>query len=423
MNELKELYPALALVFLSMLVIMFAFELVKQVLSPAITLWESHAATIVFTSVVAIVLMYFPFRSSYREQQKTEEALRLRQEAEENQRKSEMQYRSFVESVDESIYTVDRDFRYLLVNTRHLVRMGITPNVYTGKRYADFHSPAETHVFEELVQKVAESKRPVQDEYEKDGQHFLRKFSPVTDPLINEVIAVTIISSEITGRKLAEKNLAAINRKLNLVNDITSHDILNQLTVLNSLLNLAEDQSKETVTKEYLQKGGGVIETIHAQILFARDYQKIGVESPQWQNISQTIQKARLLLKLQPVAIDDSCGEWEICADPLLEKVFYNLIENAVRYSGNHPEIRFSVWEEPGRLVLACEDNGPGVSEENKEKIFQRGFGNNTGLGLFLVRGILAMTGISIRENGTEGKGSRFEIAVPSGAYRTAKSG
>jgi signal transduction histidine kinase len=178
-----------------------------------------------------------------------------------------------------------------------------------------------------------------------------------------------------------------------------------------------------SVDRDDLADGGAahfaqVIDAIHAQILFSRDYQKIGVESPQWQNISQMIQRACLTLKIPSLSIADSCNALEIYADPLLEKVFYNLVENAVRYAGQNPKIRFFTQEDPGRLLLICADNGPGVPEENKEKIFMRGFGKNTGLGLFLIRDILAMTDISIRENGTWGKGSRFEIAVPREAYR-----
>jgi signal transduction histidine kinase len=45
----------------------------------------------------------------------------------------------------------------------------------------------------------------------------------------------------------------------------------------------------------------------------------------------------------------------------------------------------------------------------------------NTGLGLFLSREILAITGITITENGTPGKGARFEITVPEGMYRFVK--
>jgi len=57
------------------------------------------------------------------------------------------------------------------------------------------------------------------------------------------------------------------------------------------------------------------------------------------------------------------------------------------------------------------------------KKLFTRGFGKNTGLGLFLSREILSITGITITENGTPGKGARFEITVPKGAWRTAGKG
>jgi PAS domain S-box-containing protein len=407
-----------SLVFVSMLAITFVYELTKQVLSPTISIWESHAITIVFTSIVAAIVVYFPLRSTWREQIRAEEALRLQQQAEENLRKSEMQYRSFVESVEDSIYTVDRDSRYLLINARHLVRRGLSPEMYAGRCYGDFHSAGETEVFTTQVQRVLISKSPVQDEYEQNERYYLRKLNPVIDPVVNEVIAVTVISSDITERKHAEKNLETINRKLNLMNDITRHDMLNQLTVLNSYLALAGEQEADMTTKKYLVRSEQVIDTIQAQIFFARDYQKIGVESPQWQNISGTIAKARLPQKISSVVVDDRCSDFEIFADPLLEKVFYNLLDNAVRYAGPQPEIHFSVTEEPGRLVVICEDNGKGVSPENKEKIFQRGFGKNTGLGLFLIREILAITGISINETGEEGQGSRFEIAVPAGMYR-----
>ena len=69
-------------------------------------------------------------------------------------------------------------------------------------------------------------------------------------------------------------------------------------------------------------------------------------------------------------------------------------------------------------LRKAYEDNGIGIPAAEKEKIFERGYGKNTGLGLFLAREILAITDMTIRETGTEGTGARFEIHVPENAYR-----
>ncbi|MDD1694555.1 MAG: ATP-binding protein, partial [Methanoregula sp.] len=62
---------------------------------------------------------------------------------------------------------------------------------------------------------------------------------------------------------------------------------------------------------------------------------------------------------------------------------------------------------------------GAGIAVEDKKRLFERGFGHHTGLGLFLSREILAITGITITENGEPGKGARFEILVPDGTWRS----
>ena len=412
------MYPTLAIIFLYMLALMSVFELAKQFLSPSISLWESHVITIVFTSILAVIIIGFPLRVLHKEQEKTQNALARQKETEERLRNSEMQYRSFVESVEDSIYTVDADLRYLLINTRHLLRSGLLPDSYAGKKYSDIHTPHETEVFRAEVKRVIATKCSVQAEYEKNGKFFLRTLNPVIDPETREVIAVTVISADITRGKTTEQNLVSINRKLNLMNEVTRHDILNQLSVLSSYLALAGEQSADLTTKKYMVKSEQVADTIHEQILFTRDYQNIGIEAPQWQNICATIQHARQPLKIQAVAFDNTCPELEILADPLLEKVFFNLMENTLRYAGTHATLRFTCALEERCLRITCEDNGPGVPFDQKEKIFSRGFGKNTGLGLFLIREILSITGITIYENGEPGAGSRFEMIVPAGHYR-----
>jgi signal transduction histidine kinase len=72
-------------------------------------------------------------------------------------------------------------------------------------------------------------------------------------------------------------------------------------------------------------------------------------------------------------------------------------------------------------MTVFWEDNGTGIPQSEKEKIFKRGYGKNTGFGLFLVREVLGLTGISIKETGTPGQGSRFGIKVPKEAYRFRK--
>jgi len=109
----------------------------------------------------------------------------------------------------------------------------------------------------------------------------------------------------------------------------------------------------------------------------------------------------------------------EFFADLLFEKVFYNLFDNALRYGGEKMTmIRILTKPAKDHLLLIIEDDGVGIPSSNKAKLFNRGFGKNTGLGLFLVREILAITGMTIREHGKPGKGARFEIRVPRTAFR-----
>jgi signal transduction histidine kinase len=104
----------------------------------------------------------------------------------------------------------------------------------------------------------------------------------------------------------------------------------------------------------------------------------------------------------------------EVFADLLFQKVFYNLVDNALKYGGSDLEtITITPEERDAGLAIADEDNGGGISAADKDHLFKRGFGRKTGLGLFLSREILSITGITITENSLPGKGARFEITVP----------
>ncbi|MFA4862027.1 sensor histidine kinase [Methanoregula sp.] len=222
--------------------------------------------------------------------------------------------------------------------------------------------------------------------------------------------------------ELAELNgaLEQTNRKLRLLTQITRHDINNQLTLLRGYLCIAGKNQPDTTRNEYFQKATAAAERISAMIRFTGEYEKIGVRAPCWQDCRALVGTATAEAPTGPVrVINDIPERREVFADPLIRKVFFNLMDNAVRYGGGITSIRFSVDEHEGDPVLVCEDDGNGVLPDEKERIFERGFGKNTGLGLALSREILDITGITISETGTPGRGARFEILIPKRAYRT----
>jgi PAS domain S-box-containing protein len=234
------------------------------------------------------------------------------------------------------------------------------------------------------------------------------------------VIATIAQGLEITERKQAEYALALANKKLNLLSRITRHDILNQLAALQGYLELSAKQSDlPAAQKDLIQQELRAANTIRHQILFTRDYQNMGMQAPAWQNVAATFRHAVTRLHIRDIKVDLGPADVEVFADPLFEKVADNLIDNALRYGGSRLRtIKVSSHETGEGLTITCEDDGEGILPGDKIHLFERGFGKHTGLGLFLSREILSITGIAIAETSGENKGARFEMQVPKGLYR-----
>lgn len=215
--------------------------------------------------------------------------------------------------------------------------------------------------------------------------------------------------------------LEQTNRKLRLLSRITRHDLSNRLLAARGFLRLLQ---RENVSAEmrarYVARADQALRTTASIISFARDYEEIGIAAPAWREVAPLIDAAWRALERNGVTFENAVERnLEVCADAMIGKVFYNLADNALSHGGEGlNRIRFFTQEGPGGLTLVCEDNGNGIAPEEKERIFERGFGKQTGLGLFLSREILSLTGIAIREAGSPGTGARFEILVPAGKYR-----
>jgi PAS domain S-box-containing protein len=227
-------------------------------------------------------------------------------------------------------------------------------------------------------------------------------------------------AEDVTERRRAANALRTANRQLLLLNSITRHDILNQLNVLAGSLGLVRDGAGDPLCAEHLDRAERAVETIRKQITFTRDYQSIGTHPPEWQRVRTVIDRAVAGVDRGSVTIETGDCDVDIYADRLFEKAVYALIDNAIRHGDTVETIRFSCWPADDGLTIVCEDDGVGIPDDEKERIFDRAYGRNSGYGLFIAREILAITGLSIQETGTPGEGARFEIAVPQGFTRPA---
>ena len=236
-----------------------------------------------------------------------------------------------------------------------------------------------------------------------------------------------IMIHDITETYRYQEALKQANKKINLMSNITRHDILNQVNVVSGYTELISETLPEDVKNDprigkYLRNLNKGIETIHSQIIFTKDYQELGVVSPTWQSISDTARDAAFPFSGQNLKFSIQESRLEVYADPLFKKAFYNLFDNARAHGEHVTEISVSSRRVGDSLAIEVKDNGIGVPPVMKELIFEKSVGKNTGLGLFLVRGILSITGMEIKELGIEGRGATFEITVPPGNWRESDS-
>ncbi|MDD1703158.1 MAG: PAS domain-containing protein, partial [Methanoregula sp.] len=371
----------------------------------------------------------------------------LKQKDEELQ-KSEHKYRTLLENIPQNIFRKDRDSVFVSCNENFASTLNLRPGDITGKTDFDFYPRELAEKYrndDKRVMATGQSEEFVEQNLQNGEMRWVNVIKTPVKDIDGTVTGIQGIFWDITKRKAAEEELQRLynelekrveertaelrraqdayrqaNTKLNLLSSITRHDILNQLTALKGYLELSEyslhDPDK---LKEYIGRERKNADTIEHQILFTREYQDIGVKAPAWQSVSLSIIRAKGTLTLGKVVVLLDRPDLEVYADPLFDKVFYNLIENALVYGGDRlTTIRVSTSESDSGLTVVCEDNGAGISKTDKTRLFERGYGKHTGLGLYLSREILLITGMTITENSIMGSGARFEIHVPKGAYR-----
>ncbi len=347
-----------------------------------------------------------------------------RKRAEDALKKSERIYRTVVEDQNELISRFRPDGTQLFVNEAFCQYFKKSREDLIGKKFFP-RIPAEDHrqVREHFASLTKENPSAIDTHrvIMPDGSLRWQRWSDraIFDKK-GSIVEYQSVGQDITEQKRAEDALALACQKMNLLSSITRHDILNQLTVLSGYLALSEEFASDEKLLGFIKKEATATERINQQITFTKHYQDIGVQAPQWQNVHDTIAAAATLLDLSSVTVQIPSSNIEIYADPLLGKVFYNLLENAVRHGHATSVVQFSFQETGDTLMIVCEDNGGGIDKETKKHLFKRGYGKNTGFGLFLIREILSITGITIDENGEPGKGARFEITVPNGTYRSS---
>jgi PAS domain S-box-containing protein len=337
-------------------------------------------------------------------------------------KESEKKFREIFNNMQDAVMIHEPDGLFLEVNDLACQRFGYSREELLMMRPEDLDVP-------EAVGAIAAKKRLLLEKgsaifesvhVAKDGTRIPSEINAIIIDH-NDRPAMLVVCRDITERKKADSRLERANEKLRILNSITRHDIINQLMILQGNVSLALASVDDPVVTERLgriERSAGIISS---QLQFAKDYQEMGTASPLWQNVAQIIQEVPDVKEMSELEVDSRLEGLQIYADPMLGKVFHNIMEDSVKYADRPLTVRIGFRFSGTSLVLVYEDVGSGIPAGEKERIFEMGFGKGTGLGLHLSREILSITNIRIRENGVPGKGVRFEMEVPEGRFRFAQ--
>ncbi len=338
-------------------------------------------------------------------------------------RESEVRFRELAGLIPQFIFETDRNFRFTYFNLAGTTLTGYSDEEFTkGLDIFSLVEMADRNSFRESCVKAlgGEVVHPLQFSLIKRDQEKVPVIMYVSHIYRqDEYSGLRGIIVDIADQKRLEKALATINQKLNMMNTVTRHDVLNSITGLLGLVDMLSEITSDSKAQVLLAEIRNLIIAIKDQIIFTKDYQSLGVKAPQWQSLCNGIGYTASAIGMDTILLKQPRSDYEIYADPFFGRVFYNLIDNSKRHGGSVRFISIETEIIPeGDLIIRYHDDGIGIPPDEKNMIFEQGFGKNTGFGLFIIREILGITGLSIRETGTFRNGVLFEITVPKEAWR-----
>ena len=333
---------------------------------------------------------------------------------------SEEKFRTVVENAPD-IILVQRNGMVLFVNNAVTNVTGYLPEEVTGQSISRFVPPEFRDILDAAIRKRMSGEQVSPHEADILTKSGSRLTVNIRGSRIDfgGAPADLYILTDVTEHKRDDERIRLANRKLSLMRDVTYQDIKNKVTALRGYIELGKTPKNEQDRISFTEKEEMILGSIHDLIESTRDYQQMGVDHSRWIPMERTIRtQFTHLSRKENLSLDCDLGGLEILADPLIDRVVFNLLQNAARHGRTLSRISFSCHEIPEGLVLVCGDDGIGIPPEEKSRIFGRVVGGAGKFGLFFVREFLDIGGMKIAETGVPGKGARFEITVPKGLYR-----
>jgi signal transduction histidine kinase len=213
--------------------------------------------------------------------------------------------------------------------------------------------------------------------------------------------------------------LTVMNEKLRIIGSLTRHNVGNKLSVIetNAYLLRKHIDPNSQLTK-YFDSINSTIASSRRLFEYSYHYSRIGNENLSNINVEKCFNEViPHFTTLKNITVSNQTNGLTVVADSLLTQIFYNLIENSLKHGKKvtHIKLTYKKQEDTNQIHLIYEDDGVGIPDENKPRLYTEGFSTaqSTGLGLPLTKKIVEFYGWTITEQGTPGNGAKFVITIP----------
>ncbi|MEX0967328.1 MAG: PAS domain S-box protein [Bacteroidia bacterium] len=351
----------------------------------------------------------------------------------EDVRKSETKYRTLLQTMHEGMVHVNNENMIQYANARFCAMTGYSEQDLIGRFIYDLVFEDEDR--ELIRQKTELRKLGIGDQYElrlrridQDSIWVLVNGSPVKDEE-GKVIGAMGTFTDIQDMKLAEQKLIDKNEELNTFVYKASHDLKGPLASIIGLTNLASGEIQDGMAQEYFQlisKSTQRLDRILLELLQTVRIRHNGITNSRIdmpyivEDVLQSISSAegydKIRIKKQldhiPIFYSDK---------NLLISILQNIIDNAMKYhdcKAPDPYVALLVYKLGPCLKIEVEDNGPGISIAQQQKVFEMFYrgslqAKGTGLGLYIAKNAVEKLNGEIRLESAEGAGTRFIITLP----------
>ncbi len=311
--------------------------------------------------------------------------------------------------------------------TFHILEVDLDQGELTVPKGVEFINPEYRAIANTAIQRAVENGEPYDQEWEittlKGNKRWVHTMGKANWDN-GKIKTISGSFQDITQRKMVENRLKEnndkiemLNEKLRIVGGLTRHDVGNKLAIIRAnefLLRKHIGDKPELI--RYLDRIKNAIENSANLFEFSRLYERIDSEILMVIDVFDCFNGAAALFSdLTESNIVNDCQGLTVVADSLLRQLFYNFIDNSIKHGEKVTKIRLHYIEKSDGIKLFYEDNGVGIPEANKPKLFNVDFANKDGggIGLYLAKKLMDVYGWTITEEGKPGEGAIFVITIP----------